>query len=352
MILLRKFVTFIIAFVILFVIFNHIEHASKIEYHKLLNNNYYKNDTFEMVEKYKNKEIYNNIENGKHIAKNSKLAICCLARNIEGNFNNMKKNIEYIGKHFSNYKVVIFENDSEDNSRKLLFNWTKENSNIILLDCLNYGDYNHQCKLKTKKGYDYGAVSYDRINRMAKYREECLNYVKTNLNSYDYMLVVDFDLKGNQSIDGLFHSLAYKNWDAIFINGRIPLEGTFGTYTIIYDGMAYADINNDFNYNINNNSFKKLLLLLFNTQNQNYKMNKNICFVPVKSAFNGYGLYKIDSIKDSSYIGDNYCEHLNLNLDLYKQNKKLYINKLWKGYFNVQGPGSVIDFINSHFKNN
>lgn len=350
MTILRKFAIFIIILFISSVILNYIENSSNIEYHKLLNKNYYINETFEMEEKYKNQEIYNNIENGKIIAKNSKLAICCLARNIKSNFENMKKKLEHIGKYFSNYKIVIFENDSEDNSRELLFNWSKENLNVTLLDCLNYDDYNHQCKLKTKKGYDYGSVSYDRINRMAKYREECLKYVKQNLNSYDYMLVVDFDLKGNQSMDGLFHSLAYKNWDAIFINGRIPLEGTFGTCTIIYDGMAYADINNDYNYDINNNSIKKLFLLMLNTQNQNYKMNTNKCFVPVKSAFNGYGLYKIDSIKDSSYIGNNYCEHLNLNLDLYKNNKKLYINKLWKGYFNVQGPGSFIDFIKSHFK--
>lgn len=348
--MLRKFIIFIIVFIILLILLNHIEHSSKIEFHKILNKKYYTDYTFEMFEKNQNKEIYDNIEIGKDIAKNSKIVITCLARNIEDNFNNMKKKIEYIGKCFSNYKVVIFENDSEDNSRELLFNWTKENPNIILLDCLNFDDYNHQCKLKTKKGYDYGVISHDRINRMANYREECLKYVKQNLSLYDYMLVVDFDLKGNQSIDGLFHSLAYKNWDAIFINGHISLEGTFGLCTIIYDALAYADINNNLNYDNNNNDFKKFFLLILNTCIQNYKVNTNKCFIPVKSAFNGYGLYKIDSIKDSSYIGNNYCEHLNLNLDLYKKNKKLYINKLWKGYFNVQGPGSLIDVMKSHLK--
>lgn len=340
----------ILGIIIVGITLNHFDHNSEINYHKKLNPKYYENISFEMDEKYKNDEIYNNIETGKNIAKNSKIVICSLARNIESCFQDTKKKFEFIGNNFDKYKIVIFENDSKDNSRSLIKNWTKENPNVILLDCLKFGDYD--CNLKTKTGYEYGMTSRDRIKKMAMYREEYLNYVKTNLNSYDYMLVSDFDLNGNQSMDGMFHSLSKKDWDAVFINGHNPFEGTFGRITGIYDGMAYVDINSKLKYNFNNN-FVNILISIYNIILQNCKVNlSKQCFIPVKSAFNGYGLYKIDSIKNSSYIDDYYCEHLNLNLDLYKKNKKLYINKLWKGYFEPQGPGSCIDIIKSQFNLN
>ena len=60
--------------------------------------------------------------------------------------------------------------------------------------------------------------------------------------------------------------------------------------------------------------------------------------IPVKSAFNGYGLYKIKSIMNSSYLGNLQCEHLNLAKDMINNKKKLFINPLWVGYFNKQGP--------------
>ena len=328
---------------------NQYEYDTEINYHKKLNPKYYKDFTFEMEEKHKDPYLFNQIENGKRIAKNSKIVMCCLARNIEKNYINMKNKLEYIGNQFKDYKIIIVENDSIDYTRDFFVRWSIQNKNVVLLNCMNFGNF--FCKLKTQTGYDYGTTSTNRIYRMAKYREECLNYIKQNLSDYEYMLVVDFDLNGNQCMDGIFHSLSKEDWDAVFINGHVPVQGTFGKYTIPYDQMAYADIGTNFDYNINKSKYLHFLIFIYNMIIHSFKTRyDNTHFIPVKSAFNGFALYKINSIKDCSYLGNNLCEHLNLNLQMHKNKKKLYINKLWRGYFDIAGPGSLINILKTHFK--
>jgi hypothetical protein len=177
---------------------------------------------------------------------------------------------------------------------------------------------------------------------MATYREQYLDYVKNNLSDYDYMLVVDFDLQGNSSIDGLFHSIANENWDAIFINGKTGAYGFFGLVIFTYDGLAFIDIDSDFD--VLGNSYTTTLK---NVLNMTCKLKNRYDLYPCKSAFNGYGLYKINSLikYKASYIGDQLCEHSNLTKNIVQNNGKIFINPLWYGYFNIQGPGGLIDLI-------
>jgi FkbM family methyltransferase len=82
---------------------------------------------------------------------------------------------------------------------------------------------------------------------MALYRQEYLNYLLYNLNHYDYMLVIDFDLDGNVNIDGLFDSLNKSDWGGIFCNGQAPIYGTLGFKTITYDSLANVFVEDDYN---------------------------------------------------------------------------------------------------------
>ena len=189
---------------------------------------------------------------------------------------------------------------------------------------------NTECKLK--KSYEYGTLSNDRINKMALYREQYLNYVKTNLNDYDYIMVCDMDLSGNQCIDGIFSSIIKPDWDAIYINGKTSYRGLFGLITLTYDSLAFVNYNSEFKKKLSN------LQITLEMLSMNIGINDSKEFYQVKSAFNGYGLYKINSIKNSSYIGDLKCEHNNLSKNIHDNNGKQYINKYWTGYFNQQGP--------------
>jgi hypothetical protein len=272
-------------------------------------------------------KIFKDIEKGKDMAKNKTIAICGLCRNTETSLPKMKKKLESLGSKFKDYEIVLFENDSTDNTRELIKEWCKENDKVILLEC----DEAKDCKLNEKHGYD--GSNNRRLEKMANFRERYLKYVKEK--EFDYMLVVDMDLEGNQVIDGIFNSIGHtdQDWGAIFINGRVAWPIIQCSH--LYDSLAFIPENipdNDLELPATGRNKFNLLLANLNLYNKT-ELHE------VKSAFAGFGLYKVPALKNCSYIGNNnLCEHVNLNICMYKQGEKLYINPLWKGYFNRQGP--------------
>lgn len=330
----------IIVLIVIILILPQIEVWTQINFHKLWYPEYYRGLTFPIRSTDPN--VLNQIEMGKAIAGKSSIVICGLARNIKNNFVKIRERLTYIGQQFQDYRIICFENDSTDGSRELLEQWMIDNSHFILLNCDKWGS--HRCQLKTLPGYTLGFMSKKRMQNMAIYREEYLNYVKTYYSNFDYMLVCDFDLNGNQSMDGLYHSLAATNWTAIFINGHIPICGTYGLYTIMYDGLANIPLND--NTPMKN---KTLTNIICQTHIMNTRISSHSSLYEVKSAFNGYGLYKISSLTNVSYIGKPQCEHINLADSIRQNGGHLYINPLWKGYFNIQGPGGPIDILLSYF---
>ena len=85
------------------------------------------------------------VQLGYSIAKTKKIIILSLARDVEHIVNLTFNKLTNIGKDFQEYKIIIFENDSDDNTRSLLERWSNENYNMILMDCCNLGDCG--CKL-------------------------------------------------------------------------------------------------------------------------------------------------------------------------------------------------------------
>jgi len=160
------------------------------------------------------------------------------------------------------------------------------------------------------------------------------------------MLVIDFDLDGNINIEGLYDNLTHKNWSAIFLNGQVQIPFTYGLKTIPYDGLAYIDIKDKYILSKSGNSIYNLYNLFRNCINMYSKLNQKNTnnLVPVKSAFNGYGLYKIKDILKCNYLGNLKCEHSNLAQCIQNNNGKLYINKKWVGYFPYQGSQSISDY--------
>jgi len=312
----------IIIIIILFFITISIELIYNINMHQILNPNLYTLPGIYI----NNKKYTNNIIKGINIAKNSSIVICSLARNISNIFETTKTRFEFICSHFANYKIVLFENDSIDDSRELLKKWSNQNSNVILLDCCDINNCNCEFKYKKLQG-----VNTERLGKMAYYRQQYLNYLIKNLSNYDYMLVADFDLDGNTNMNGIFDSLSFDNWGAISCNGKTILPGTFGLLKLSYDGISYIFEEEKFDDNHLKyiSPYDRIILMT---------IKKKGHFFKVKSAFNGYTLYKIKSLIGCSYIGDDkLCEHVNLAQCLYNKNENFYINSFWTGYFNTQG---------------
>jgi hypothetical protein len=276
--------------------------------------------------------------------KTKSVVICGLARDIEYLIGDLRSKLEFIGGKFAEYRIVVFENDSSDGTRDLLKQWSNDNPKMILLDCCD--ENNCDCKLNQEHGYKTGMFGTTRITRMATYRNKYLQFVQNTYSDYDYLLVADLDLNGNMSVDGLISSVCKPNWDAIFINGKCPIFGFFGSLTCTYDAFAYIP-SSDKDYRFSEKLFLPYLMCR-NFIHQELSLLFSNQLVRVKSAFNGYGLYKISSILDASYTGNGKCEHWNLCEHMYNNGfDKLYINPLWYGYFDLQGPGSPISIIQS-----
>ena len=45
----------------------------------------------------------------------------------------MQEKIKKIGKHFKDYKVVLFENDSSDGTRDILNDWSSNDNHIDII---------------------------------------------------------------------------------------------------------------------------------------------------------------------------------------------------------------------------
>lgn len=250
--------------------------------------------------------------------KDSKIIFTGLCRNVE---ETLDKNIKLLlesGSYYKDYRVVLFENDSTDRSREIIKEWSNKNAKIELIECEV-----PNCQYKKKREI---GLSRSRQDNMVFYRNKCLDYIKQKYSDYDYLLIVDLDMVGYYSIEGLIHSMSFDDWDAIFVNGRKPYELLNGFTSHMYDSLAFVDHNENIKtrYQTLSNvltQIKSSLKMNFISGNQLYK---------VKSAFNGSGLYKMSSILRFQYVKDWSCEHIGLHHQMIENGyDKLYINLNW-----------------------
>ena len=233
-----------------------------------------------------------------------------LAHNLEHILSTTLQRIEFLGEHFKDYDIVIFENNSTDKTKSILKNWQNPKLHVISQDLLNI-----------KSAIKYGGQASKRFQLMAQYRDEYLNYIRHTSSSSTHVIVLDLDLLIGCSLEGLAHSFSYDHneWDMIACNGVDAINGTY------YDPLAYKDTESNrilyHNPTANSDglSYKKTL---------NFKKG-DLKLVPVKSAFSGLAIYKKEAIESSKYSQPDLkdCEHVSLHDTMIEQGyNKLFIN--------------------------
>jgi hypothetical protein len=285
-------------------------------FHEILNPNDY--DILFNEEKYAPKNVdiklYNEtVNNGFNVMKKTKLVIGGLFQNSAHVFEKLKKRLNNLSNYFYDIQIVIFENDSHDNSRLLLLNWENEQDNVHIIKCKE----NNYCLLKTVTAKDHGSLSEGRMKKMINYRNIVKKYIDLNFSNYDYFMVLDTDTSGFFSLNGLAYSFGTnKHWDAISSYGLVGLVFTFGNL-IYYDLISLSN---------NLDPFFTLELL----KTYVYVNSKHSDLIPIKQAFGGLTIYKMSSVKNADYSprnNCNKCEHTVL-LDNMRSNgyDKFYIN--------------------------
>ena len=263
-------------------------------------------------------------------------------RDIEKDFNTSFLNLDIITELFNEVLIIIFENDSKDNTRELLEKWYAIQSQKVKKHIILKNDLDQLYPL--------------RAHRLAYCRNYILNYIVDNNfhHNYEYALHCDLDDRfwgvDFESIKTCFQYDS-NDWDAITCVNKNRQYYDF--WALRYE-KSWFNINifscdaNNVDYNTKIDSFESLI--------------KNTTgLIATTSSFNGLGIYKLKSLINCRYCADYECtkcnnvnrgcwednDHIGLHKQMINNNCKIFINN--KMYIQTRPEKSInyVDFINS-----
>ena len=230
-----------------------------------------------------------------------KVIICGVVKNVEKYIENNIKYCIDTGNLFQDYKIIIYENNSTDNTKQILSKYLDNDKIKISMEDIPYETIKSNSKIWTAT-FRTGSDHPCRIEQISNARNKVVDeYNKPEYDNYDYIIWIDLDSKG-WDLNGIKNSFDCKNdWDAVFsgknfydhyafrlnpnIKHRDPIYNEIENYSELFCigpeslGQTYWGLRTHFNVNFN-------------------KINK---LIPVYSAFNGIGIYKKELFKENRY---------------------------------------------------
>lgn len=223
-----------------------------------------------------------------------------------------------IGGHFKDYRMVIVENDSLDNTRKLLLREMERNRRLVVL-CGDGREDASSCKLGMRsigKAADKESDIARRVGILSRFRQVYWDYVQKTYGEYDYICVLDWDLMGDFSLPGFFHGLSYvgQETDVIACNSYYRMNGRY----MIYDTFPMLNHHRCSHLEKNKRSEDRRI----GEAMRHRLLVASLYPVPVESAFGGVAIYAMEGIqkKKASYSAARFCpvecEHSTLHRGL------------------------------------
>jgi len=182
---------------------------------------------------------------------------------------------------FKNSKIIIYENNSTDNTKNIL-NYYKTNHSkfVVISEDLNITKENSLSWAYTEvTGSDHSC----RIEQISNARNKVIDEInKKEYDEYKYVIWIDLDSSGWE-ISGIKDSFDKKyDWDAIFANS-FPYYDYYALRSDFFQVFGPEIIGEKFWENLPNNNFRDDKL------------------IPLYSAFNGIGIYKKNIFKKYKY---------------------------------------------------
>lgn len=290
--------------------------------HQVLHANLYASDDvpkrYIRVDRERRFAYYRAVVAGKRKAMRSRVVFCVLARNIAPNFALLKRRIEHTARFFGQFAVVFFENDSNDGTRALLKEWSRQmerdpsGNRVHVIECPDAPD----CRFGVRRMYEYGEFSSCRMRHMADYRNRYVAFVRRHLADFDYVVTVDGDMRGPWSTEGLMHAIGQPEaWDAIACTQQTIVPGTFAGVRGSGDSLAFVDRDGQCLPRKPWRRFKfaARYYLLTSTWSKRFACGQPL--YPVLSAFNGLAIYRMPAFLAGTY-GTDLCEHVGFHLSM------------------------------------
>ena len=139
--------------------------------------------------------------------------ICGTVRNCAPYLKKVFENIEKIGTLFNDYAIVLYYDESTDDTLNILKEYQNKNAKLIFYE-------------------NKTLISRFRTHRLAVGRNYCLDYVRKNRNHFPYFIMMDMDDVNCKDINlnVLKAALIRYDWDGL----------SFNTYPKYYDIWALS----------------------------------------------------------------------------------------------------------------
>jgi hypothetical protein len=235
--------------------------------------------------------------------------ICGPVKNCGAYLNKVLENIEKVGSLFDDYTILIYYDQSSDNSLQILKEYQNKNPRLNF-----YVNSNPTSKFRT--------------HNIAVARNFCLNFIRNNKEKYPFFIMMDFDDVNSKevNVNTLGKYLRRGDWDGL----------SFNTSPLYYDIWALSIKPYYFSYlhfkqsNIfNHDTLKKYIDSLL-------KRVPNGGLLKCLSAFNGFSIYRTSKFLNTYYDGRLRKDLLSKNL-LDEQAKVTNSKMIYNDYGTVNG---------------
>ncbi len=217
-----------------------------------------------------------------HGEEKGKILICGVCKNVAHTLPSVMKTMTLCGEAYDDYRIIIYENNSSDDTKKLLKEWKMNNPKVILFsENLNLIDLKSHCPS--------GIIHREEILAMA--RNQVLNEaMKKEYNDFDFLLMTDMDFISPWDVSAVVATTSRNEieWDGVFANGIVG-DGIF------YDRYAYRSPKQPIGPECLGDWWWK--------EPRSLSLSIDAEWEPVYSAFNGLAIYKRDSLTGASYSG-------------------------------------------------
>lgn len=212
-----------------------------------------------------------------------KIVICGVCKNVASRLPQTIKIIEHIGNLFTDYRVLVYENNSTDNTVSILTRWSHNNRRVKIIT----ENVSHQVLQNEIINISEEYKSFFIPELIARARNIVLNKaMSSQYVKYPYIIWIDMDFIIPPTYKGIVEVFrSQKKWDAVVAYGIAP-NGCF------WDWFALRDKIEPLGPELLGNDWYVPKQRSFSSTDEWY---------PVYSAFGGCGIYKKSSIIGCTY---------------------------------------------------
>jgi hypothetical protein len=203
---------------------------------------------------------------------------CCICGPVKNCGPYLKKNLsnmDVLGSLFEDYNILIYYDESSDDSLQILKDYQLTNPKMLLY-------------------VNRKPVSQFRTHNIANARNFCLNFVKENIKTFPYFIMMDMDDVNCKelNVEPLIRSLKREDWDGL----------SFNTSPAYYDIWGLSIWPYCFSYNHFEKN-EKFYTIIQNYVTQLLEKLEPGGLLPCISSFNGLSIYRTTKFLITYYDG-------------------------------------------------